>query len=103
MALKHAIDANGGKVDGPNYDRIMGRAREEIEKTYSSEFQISAKVFIAVLRAILTRFRLPAEDYVPGIEVLVDVILFPGLIRLEKVGPGPGYLVVPYLDPAGHH
>ena len=97
LALKHAIDASGRKVDGTNCDRIMERARGEIEEIYSPILRISAEVFVAVLRAILTRFRLRAEDFIPGTPVLVEDILFPGLIRLEQEGVGPGYLVAPYI------
>ena len=97
LFLKHAIDANGGKVTGPKANAIMQYAKGEIEGLYHSVFRRHEEVYVAVLRAILTRTRLRLTDHIPGTSVLVDDIISPGLIRLEIVQGDVGYLVVPYI------
>ena len=42
--------------------------------------QMDAKVYVAVLRAVLTRTRLRLTDHIPGTGILVDDILSLGLI-----------------------
>ncbi|KAL1914250.1 uncharacterized protein VTP21DRAFT_9090 [Calcarisporiella thermophila] len=95
-ALECALE--GVDISAINIDDLMYRVVNMIRNYYQEALQISVRNINAVVRAILTRHRLQADECVPGTNKLPEELAQPGLIRYEvEAGADDGYLTAPYI------